>query len=736
MRRCEPRSARVARVCVCPARFTLDGAPPRPRARQVEHFRGSSSPYATRLARVAVKSGYLCIPNKKWQRRFFVLKPTTMLYYFSSNMDEEPLGCIDVEAFSAVECCDVGADGRVTLELSRPGEGSEAARFMLQAETEEEGMAWIESLRNESYTRLRMERDSLRTQTNEFVTEIQQLEEQVRTLQRTESEAVQVRQRHSKLVASLASLNRELVSIAPEPVDTEASSADGTGAVARRAPPADADQQLFNEDDSSGFGAEQRPKSAALIERQQEQRLVDDLRRQCRALHRQLNVLSARLHTMSTAHEQAADEHQQRCDALAERTASLAEHCLELEKQNTRLKGRAAKLKQQRRALASEVEQSRAALPPEQLASSAGARDACIESGDARNTLGAAAPDECDDANDDARDDADEDARDAGCTVSERPPADALSTTLEGCGDELYDSCRFRQELAQAILAQMHCAAPDPLRDGGTSGAAAKSARPHRQGAAPVAGPKSPERGDAAVRAPTAPQDAPTAEGSAAAKAKVGLFDVLSGDTLDKLKGHLLDGFAARTHAPPQLLISHSDTVDPLFAEPARDDADSTDQAPSQPVGPPPNHMPEADDGADSTDESGVNLPESLSEPIVLGENEFDIAFTEQKLGLTFEVVQNSLHISGFKATVRALQPRLKLGARLVAIDGRRVDGEPAQKAVAALRRTERPIVLVFSTSEGDDDGGDEQGYSKELDDPALGGGVVDDASRVPDPPK
>ena len=128
-----------------------------------------------------------------------------------------------------------------------------------------------------------MERDALRTQTNEFVTEIQQLEEQVRTLQRTESEAVQVRQRHSKLVASLASLNRELVSIAPEPVDTEASSADGTGAVARRAPPADADQQLFNEDDSSGFGAEQRPKSAALIERQQEQRLVDDLRRQCRA---------------------------------------------------------------------------------------------------------------------------------------------------------------------------------------------------------------------------------------------------------------------------------------------------------------------------------------------------------------------------------------------------------------------------------------------------------------------
>ena len=122
VRCCNPRSPAS---CVCRALLTLGGASPPPR--QVEHFRGSSSPYATRLARVAVKSGYLCIPNKKWQRRFFVLKPTTMLYYFSSNMDEEPLGCIDVEAFSAVECCDVGADGRVTLELSRPGEGSEAA---------------------------------------------------------------------------------------------------------------------------------------------------------------------------------------------------------------------------------------------------------------------------------------------------------------------------------------------------------------------------------------------------------------------------------------------------------------------------------------------------------------------------------------------------------------------------------------------------------------------------------
>ena len=63
-------------------------------------------PYAARLARASVKAGYLhgLGENHEWKRRFFVLKPTTMLYYFGSDADEEPLGCVDVEAFTSVSC--------------------------------------------------------------------------------------------------------------------------------------------------------------------------------------------------------------------------------------------------------------------------------------------------------------------------------------------------------------------------------------------------------------------------------------------------------------------------------------------------------------------------------------------------------------------------------------------------------------------------------------------------------
>ena len=118
------------------------------------------------------------------------------------------------------------------------------------------------------------------------------------------------------------------------------SSADGTGAVARRAPAADADQQLFNRA-APGLAPSSGPSRPRSSRRQQEQRLVDDLRRHCRALHRQLNVLARGCAAHEHRARAGADEHQQRCDALAERTASLAEHCLELEKQNTRLKGRA-----------------------------------------------------------------------------------------------------------------------------------------------------------------------------------------------------------------------------------------------------------------------------------------------------------------------------------------------------------------------------------------------------------
>ena len=85
-------------------------------------------PYAARLARASVKAGYLhgLGENHQWKRRFFVLKPTTMLYYFGSDADEEPLGCVDVEAFTSVSCREVHQDGRVTLNWQeRPPKGGQ-----------------------------------------------------------------------------------------------------------------------------------------------------------------------------------------------------------------------------------------------------------------------------------------------------------------------------------------------------------------------------------------------------------------------------------------------------------------------------------------------------------------------------------------------------------------------------------------------------------------------------------
>ena len=61
--------------------------------------------------------------NHQWKRRFFVLKPTTMLYYFGSARTRSPKGCVGVEAFTSVSCREVHQDGRVTIELASGAAG-------------------------------------------------------------------------------------------------------------------------------------------------------------------------------------------------------------------------------------------------------------------------------------------------------------------------------------------------------------------------------------------------------------------------------------------------------------------------------------------------------------------------------------------------------------------------------------------------------------------------------------
>ena len=139
-------------------------------------------PYAARLARASVKAGSLhgLGENHQWKRRFFVLKPTTMLYYFGSDADEEPLGCVDVEAFTSVSCREVHQDGRVTIELARAAPpGSENAKphiFSLRAPGESEGYGWIDALKGSSYARLKEANEVMRQQCDDFAADISSLE--------------------------------------------------------------------------------------------------------------------------------------------------------------------------------------------------------------------------------------------------------------------------------------------------------------------------------------------------------------------------------------------------------------------------------------------------------------------------------------------------------------------------------------------------------------------------------
>ena len=180
-------------------------------------------PYATRLARVSARSGYLCglAPNAEWQRRYFVLKPTTMLYYFGSDMDEEPLGCVDVEAFTSVSCRDVDGHGRVVIELARaPGEGGGASpddaglTFRLRSGGEEEGYAWIDSLKNESYARLKETNEFLAKQCDEFAGEIARLEDVAKRAAEdalvAQREAQSARSRHELLFGGVDALFEKL----------------------------------------------------------------------------------------------------------------------------------------------------------------------------------------------------------------------------------------------------------------------------------------------------------------------------------------------------------------------------------------------------------------------------------------------------------------------------------------------------------------------------------------------
>ena len=155
---------------------------------------GYSRPDASLVARGALKSGYLWkmganVP--RWKRRFFVLKPITMLFYYMSEHDTEPRGCIDLDLFDAVRkvreddedgvggCREAegfsagGGGGKrrrggggsspsaTTFELYRSG-CPDGSGFMLEARGDEDWEQWVESIANGRHGKMRAEMDVMR----------------------------------------------------------------------------------------------------------------------------------------------------------------------------------------------------------------------------------------------------------------------------------------------------------------------------------------------------------------------------------------------------------------------------------------------------------------------------------------------------------------------------------------------------------------------------------------------
>lgn len=143
-----------------------------------------SNDTAAAFARTSPKAGFLYklgtnIPEFK--RRFFVLKPSTHLYYFLSPTDTEPRGCIELEG-SKVEHLETLPDGimRFAIRLDK------GRSVILEARSN--GPEWIASLQNERLSYCQQELMQSRQLSVGYKQRISDLEKQVRDYQMVEKD--------------------------------------------------------------------------------------------------------------------------------------------------------------------------------------------------------------------------------------------------------------------------------------------------------------------------------------------------------------------------------------------------------------------------------------------------------------------------------------------------------------------------------------------------------------------
>lgn len=151
---------------------------------------------ALTFAKSAPHSGYLKKLGKNihtFKRRFFVLKPSTHLYYFISPNDVEPRGCIDLDNFvqgsgngnGGCHVNEIGVlpDGTFRFELvfdeesqdvndailndddvvDDNGNGNNKNSIVLEARTEEIGREWISKIKSERLSVARGQVEQLQT---------------------------------------------------------------------------------------------------------------------------------------------------------------------------------------------------------------------------------------------------------------------------------------------------------------------------------------------------------------------------------------------------------------------------------------------------------------------------------------------------------------------------------------------------------------------------------------------
>lgn len=190
----EPTIEKMVPISTTPWSSSHDGGnEPGHHQEEQQQQQGAPRVDAALVSRGALRSGYLWklganVP--KWKRRFFVLKPITMLFYYMSEHDTEPRGCIDLDLFDAVrevrKDCASGFSATTTktetntttsggssssggrrggastaFELYRSG-CPEGSGFMLEARGGEDWEQWVESIANGRHGKLQAEMGVMR----------------------------------------------------------------------------------------------------------------------------------------------------------------------------------------------------------------------------------------------------------------------------------------------------------------------------------------------------------------------------------------------------------------------------------------------------------------------------------------------------------------------------------------------------------------------------------------------